>query len=252
MRAREHGISGITNFPTVGFIDGTFRAHMENSGLGFQCEIDLLAKARSMGLLTVGFCLSVEEAVAMARVPVDIFCLNLGFAEVKPGDSTEHQARLDEAILFIKKAIAGVKRIQKRPYCVVFGGPILYPQDTALVYQRTEALGYIGGSTIERFPTETSITQTVTEFRRATRSHQQPSRLGAMIGRSPAMQAVFDSIRKVADSKCAGVDYCRKWRRQGVGCARSSPPQRSLHEADGLLESRGDFRVSGNVGTFRS
>jgi two-component system, NtrC family, response regulator AtoC len=119
---------------------------------------------------------------------------------VKPGDSTEHQARLDEAILFIKKAIAGVKRIRKRPYCVVFGGPILYPQDTALVYQRTEALGYIGGSTIERFPTETSITQTVTEFRRATRSHQQPSRLGAMIGRSPAMQAVFDAIRKVADS----------------------------------------------------
>jgi two-component system, NtrC family, response regulator AtoC len=199
-RAKVHGLAGITNFPSVGFIDGQFRAHLEENGLGFQKEVELLKFARQQDLLTIGFCFSAEEAVAMAHVPVDIFCLNLGFAEVKPGDPDEHQARLDEVILFINKTVGSIKKVNKHPYVVVFGGPILFPQDTALVYQRTEVLGYVGGSTVERFPTESIITQTVSEFKQTTRTHRQPNRLGAMIGRSDVMQDVFETIRQVADS----------------------------------------------------
>ena len=202
-RAKSHGIVGITNFPTVGFIDGNFREQLEANCLGFQREVALLAKARDAGLLTIGFCLSIEEAVVMARVPVDIFCLNLGFADVRATDPAEHQAKLDEAILFINKAISAIKKVKKRPYVVVFGGPILFPRDTALVYQRTEALGYIGGSTVESFPTEPIIAQTVSEFKQVTQTRKQTHRLGTMLGQSDAMQKVFETIRQVADSNAS-------------------------------------------------
>src|SRR5690606_10349413 len=88
-----------------------------------------------------------------------------------------------------------------RPYVVVFGGPVLYPQDTALVYQRTQVMGYIGGSTVERFATEPVIRQTVHEFKQMTRPRKTLDRLGSMIGRSDAMQECFQMIRQVADSK---------------------------------------------------
>lgn len=202
-KVKRHGFAGITNFPSVGFFDGNFRAELEASGLGFECEVKLLAEARAAGLMTIGFCFSSEEAIALARVSVDILCLNLGFAEWRATDPAEHQAKLDEAILFINRTIAALKKVDKNPYVVVFGGPVLYPQDTSLVYQRTEAMGYIGGSTVERFATEPVITQTVTEFKAMTRTRKVTHRLGSMIGRSDAMQNVFESIRQVADSNAS-------------------------------------------------
>ena len=202
-RATAHGITGITNFPTVGFIDGNFRAELERNGLGFQKEVEVLAQAHEKGLLTIGFCFSTEEALALARVPVDIFCLNLGFAEENANDPETRQEKLDEAILFINKTITALKKVVEKPYVVVFGGPIVLPQDTALVYQRTEALGYIGGSAVERFPTESVIRQTVGDFKQAVRSKKQSIRLGAMIGRSDAMQHTFEMIRQVADSNAS-------------------------------------------------
>jgi transcriptional regulator with GAF, ATPase, and Fis domain len=89
------------------------------------------------------------------------------------------------------------------PYCVIFGGPVLLPQDTAQVYQRTEALGYLGGSAVERFPTASAVTQTVREFKHVTKAGKKMNRLGALIGTSPAMQQVFETIRSVAASDAA-------------------------------------------------
>src|SRR5688572_20674960 len=176
-RVKSHGLVGITNFPTVGFIDGNFRAELEEQGMGFGREVKLLEEAKIAGLMTIGFCFSNEEATALAKISVDVLCLNLGFAEWRPTEPAEHQARLDEAILFINRTIAAVKEINPRAYVVVFGGPVLYPQDTALVYQRTEVLGYIGGSTVERFATEPVITQTVAEFKEITRPRKATHRL---------------------------------------------------------------------------
>ncbi|MBA4149232.1 MAG: phosphoenolpyruvate hydrolase family protein [Verrucomicrobia bacterium] len=202
-RIKSHGLAGITNFPTVGFIDGNFRGELEEHGLGFQREVKLLEQARAAGLMTIGFCFTSDEAIALARISVDILCLNLGFAEWRATEPAEHQARLDEAILFINRTIAAIKEINPHPYVVVFGGPVLYPQDTALVYQRTEVMGYIGGSTVERFATEPVITQTVAEFKEMARPRKAAHRLGAMIGRSDAMQHCFETIRQVADSNAS-------------------------------------------------
>jgi two-component system, NtrC family, response regulator AtoC len=156
-----------------------------------------------LGLLTIGFCLSIEEAVELARAGVDVICLNLGFAEWKSDDAGKRQEKLDEVILFINQAIAAVKKINKHPYVMVFGGPVVFPQDTAVVYQRTAALGYIGGSTVERLPAEPMITQTVREFKQVALAKKEPDRLGAMVGRSEGMQKVFEMIRRIAESNAS-------------------------------------------------
>jgi two-component system response regulator AtoC len=200
-RAKSRGISGVTNFPTVAFIDGKFRAYLEDNGYGFKRETEVLRIARDLGLFTIGFCLSTEEAIEMAGVSVDVICLNLGFAYMPSRDPSEHQSKLDEAILFINETIRALKKVRRQPYVVVFGGPVILPRDVALVYERTEALGYIGGSTVESFPTEPIIAQTVGEFKQMARMQKSTShRLGAMLGCSSAMQEVFEMIRQVADS----------------------------------------------------
>lgn len=199
-RAKSHGIAGITNFPSVAFFNGEYREALEENGLGFKCEVDLLRKAREHGLMTIGFCLTADEAKALARANVDVLCLDLGFAEWQRPDDAKHQEALDKAIQFINKTIGAVKKISPNPYVIVFSGPVLLPQDTAQVYQRTDALGYVGGSTVERFPAAPIITQTVREFKMMAQGGKQPDRLGAIVGRSPGMQQLFEKIHRVAAS----------------------------------------------------
>jgi two-component system response regulator AtoC len=199
-RAKSYGLAGITNFPSVAFFDGDYRAALEENGLGYQREVDLLIKAREQGLMTIGFCLTADEAKQLARARVDVICLDLGFAEWQlPGDS-QHQLELDKAVEFINRTINATRKINPDAYFIVFSGPVLLPSDTAQVYQRTEARGYIGGSTIERFPAAPMITQIVREFKMMAQAGEQPDRLGAIIGRSPGMQELFEKIRRVAAS----------------------------------------------------
>src|SRR5205814_8411094 len=94
-RVKQYGIAGVTNFPSVGFYDGKFREALEESGLGFDREVEMLTRAKAAGLLTVGFCLDAAAARLFAQAGVDILCLNLGLAEWRTVDLGEHQAALD-------------------------------------------------------------------------------------------------------------------------------------------------------------
>ncbi|HLY08424.1 MAG TPA: phosphoenolpyruvate hydrolase family protein, partial [Planctomycetota bacterium] len=202
-RVKQYGIAGVTNFPSVGFYDGTFRKAIEKSGFGFDREVEMLRRAKAAGLLTIGFCLDAAAARLFAQAGTDILCLNLGMTEWRTVDLGEHQAALDRAIESIRTMIDAAKQATPHPYCVIFGGPVLLPQDTAQVYQRTEALGYIGGSAVERFPTAAAVTQTVREFKHVTRAGKRMNRLGSLIGTSQAMQPVFEMIRSIAASDAA-------------------------------------------------
>ncbi len=202
-RVREYGLAGVTNFPSVGFFDGAYREALEKAGLGFEREVEMLRRARGLGLLTVGFCLTPADAAAMARAGADVLCLNLGLAEWRTVEPDRHQEALDRAVASVNLMIAAARRENPAAYAVVFGGPVLLPQDTALVYQRTEALGYIGGSAVERFPTASAITQTVREFKHAARAGKRVDRLGALVGTGATMQQVFETIRAVAPSDAA-------------------------------------------------
>src|SRR5258706_3867270 len=200
VRIQQYGIAGVTNFPSVSFFEGRYRDALEKAGLGLDREVEMLQRAKALGLLTIGFCLRSADARALARADVDILCLNLGIAEWRTVDVAEHQAALDRAIESIRLMMDAAKSGPTPPYCVIFGGPVLLPQDTAQVYQRTDALGYIGGSAVERFPTASAVTQTVREFKHVTKAGKKMNRLGSLIGTSPAMQSAFETIRSVAAS----------------------------------------------------
>ncbi|HYE98524.1 MAG TPA: phosphoenolpyruvate hydrolase family protein, partial [Planctomycetota bacterium] len=182
-RLRDYGVAGITNFPSAAFYDGRFRDALEATEFGYAREVELLRRARDAGLFTIGFCLAPSDADAMARRDAaDILCLNLGIADWRTLDVAAHQAALDRAVESLRAMIAAAARHRPDPYCVTFGGPVVLPQDTAQVYQRTGARGYIGGSSVERFPTASAVTQTVREFRHVIAQGPRMDRLGALIG----------------------------------------------------------------------
>jgi len=144
-RVKQYGIAGVTNFPSVGFYDGKFREAIESSGLGFDREVEMLKRAKQAGLLTIGFCLDAAAARLFAQAGVDILCLNLGLAEWRTVDLSEHQAALDRAIESIRTMIKAAKQSVAQPYCVIFGGPVLLPQDTAQVYHTDAGRPVRGG-----------------------------------------------------------------------------------------------------------
>ena len=193
---REQGFAGVTNFPTVGFIDGSYRDALEAEGLGFARELEMLARARDAGLLTAGFCFTPEQAREFARQGTDLLCVTLGFADLRERGRSDHDAAMDRSV----RQINEIQAAAGKAYVMVFGGPVLLPQDAALIYQRTGALGYIGGSAIERLPAAAVISQTVRDFKQTTTAGRREDRLGSMIGTSRSMQEVFESIRRVARS----------------------------------------------------
>jgi DNA-binding NtrC family response regulator/predicted TIM-barrel enzyme len=199
-RAAAHGVAGLTNFPSVAFFDGAWRAALEAEGLGYARELAFLARAKARGFATVAFCLTPEEATAAAQEGIDLLCLNLGFSDARSVEPAEHQAALDRSIAAIQAMIAAAKAVHPRPACVIFGGPVLLPQDTTQVYQRTEARGYVGGSAVERFPAAPAVIQAVRDFKHAAAAGRRMDRLGSLIGTGPAMKRVFDTLRAVAPS----------------------------------------------------
>lgn len=199
-RIRELGFVGVTNFPSVGFIDGEYRRSLENAGMGLAVEVELLRAANEEGLLTIGFCFNSREAVSMAKAGVDILNVDLGFAEWRTLDPDEHHDQIDESLRFLNDIYAQVEKVRENPYLTVYGGPLVLPQDTAIVYQRTKVRGYIGGSTIERFPAAPLITQTMKTFKRTASRGWREGRLGALIGSCPKMHQLFEMIPLVAES----------------------------------------------------
>jgi DNA-binding NtrC family response regulator len=199
-RLRENGFAGVTNFPSVGFNDGQYREALEEAGLGYRCEVEMLRHLAAQGFETVGFCFNVAEAEELARAGVSIINLDLGFAQWRQTGAEEHAARLDDAVNLTNDVIAAVEAIDRRARVVIYGGPVVLPQDTAVIYQRTRAQGYIGGSTIERFPAAPLIQQTVQAFRRAAERGRSQNRLGSLIGSAPAMQELFQMIQLAAES----------------------------------------------------
>jgi two-component system, NtrC family, response regulator AtoC len=199
-KIREVGIVGVTNFPSVGFIGGGYRQALEEGGLGYGKEAALLRQAHDAGLITMAFTFEPEEALAMTRAGVDVLCLDLGFAEWRDVGEEEHAQAMDHAIRHVRRVVTTVKKETPRPYVMIFGGPVGSPRDCAELYQHTDVQGYVGGSTIERFPAAPLITQTVREFKAVCEPALHEMRLGALTGRGKAMRDVFETLQRVADT----------------------------------------------------
>jgi predicted TIM-barrel enzyme len=158
------GFSGVQNFPTVGLIDGTFRQGLEETGMGFGLEVDMIRQARAMNLLTTPYAFNVEEAEAMARAGADILIPHMGLT-TKGMIGASTALSLDESARRIQAMHDAAKRIRGDILVLCHGGPIAEPADAQYILDHTEGIvGFYGASSMERLPVEPAITNRVREF----------------------------------------------------------------------------------------
>ncbi|MFK7942760.1 MAG: phosphoenolpyruvate hydrolase family protein [Paracoccaceae bacterium] len=159
------GCSDIQNFHTVGLIDGTFRANLEETGMGYQYEIDLVAMANRKDMLTTPYVFDKESAAAMARAGADIIVVHLGLTT---GGSigAEPGATLAEAPELTDKWAAAALAVNPDAIVLVHGGPVAMPEDAEFVLKNTRNCnGFYGASSMERLPTEVALTEQTKKFK---------------------------------------------------------------------------------------
>ena len=159
------GFSGVQNFPTVGLIDGQFRQNLEETDMGYDKEVDLIAAANKKDLFTSPYAFNPEEARAMAKAGADMVVAHMGLTTA--GSIGAKTARtLDDSVRDVGAIVDAVKTI--RPDCLVIchGGPIAEPEDARYVLSRLKACdGFYGASSMERLPTERAICDQVKAFK---------------------------------------------------------------------------------------
>ncbi|HZU19895.1 MAG TPA: phosphoenolpyruvate hydrolase family protein [Gaiellaceae bacterium] len=159
------GFSGVQNFPTVGLVDGTFRVGLEETGMGFGLEVDMIRLAHERHLLTAPYVFVDEQAAAMAEAGADVLVPHMGLTTGGAiGASTART--LDECVPLIQAMHDAAKRVKPDILVLCHGGPIAEPDDAAYVIERTEGIvGFFGASSMERLPTEVAMTENMRRFK---------------------------------------------------------------------------------------
>ena len=159
------GFAGVQNFPTVGLIDGIFRANLEETGMGYGLEVGMIRLAAERGLLTAPYVFDVGEARAMTEAGADVLVPHMGLTT--KGTIGAHTARtLDECVIAIQEMHDAAKAINPGVIVLCHGGPIAEPEDAAYVLERTEGVvGFFGASSMERLPTEVAMTENMRRFK---------------------------------------------------------------------------------------
>ena len=159
------GFSGIQNFPTVGLIDGTFRANLEETGMSYAQEVEVVRLASEKGMLTTPYVFSEADAIAMAEAGADIIVCHLGLTT---GGSigAETAVTLDDCIEKIDAWSAAALAVNPEAIILCHGGPIAMPEDAEYVLKRTKTChGFYGASSMERLPTETALVAQTKAFK---------------------------------------------------------------------------------------
>ena len=159
------GFAGVQNFPTVGLIDGTFRANLEETGMGYGLEVDMIAAAASLGLLTAPYVFDPESAEAMTRAGADVLVPHMGLTT--KGTIGAHTAKtLDQCVEEIQAMRDAAVRVRSDVIVLCHGGPLAEPEDAQYVLDRTEGIvGFFGASSMERLPTEVAMTENMRRFK---------------------------------------------------------------------------------------
>jgi predicted TIM-barrel enzyme/DNA-binding NtrC family response regulator len=204
----EQGFFGIANFPTAILVDPEFRELLEESGLSFSRELELLSLAHAAGLATIAYVHTAAEAEQAAAIPVDVINIDLGWnTGGVVGVSTE--VRIEEAALHVASVVRRVRAISPQTLCMVEGGPIVSPRHLEELCRVARVDGYIGGSTIDRVPLETAIEIVTASFKTIESLRDRVEQLehsgfrnplpSPLLGRSDAasaMQSVYIRLQK--------------------------------------------------------
>lgn len=160
------GFSGVQNFPTVGLIDGTFRANLEETGMSYGLEVDMIAKARAKNMLTTPYVFCEEDAGAMARAGADVIVCHLGLT-TGGAIGAETALTLEDCPALVDRWAEAALRVNKDAIILVHGGPVAMPEDADYVLKNTSTChGFYGASSMERLPTEVALTEQTRAFKR--------------------------------------------------------------------------------------
>jgi predicted TIM-barrel enzyme len=159
------GFSGVQNFPTVGLIDGTFRANLEETGMSYGLEVDMIKKAGARGMLTTPYVFSPEDATAMAGAGADIVVCHLGLT-TGGAIGAETALKLEDCPALVDAWAEAALRVKPDTIILVHGGPVAMPEDAQFIMQNTSAChGFYGASSMERLPTEVALTEQTRAFK---------------------------------------------------------------------------------------
>ena len=159
------GFAGVQNFPTVGLIDGVFRANLEETGMSYAMEIDMIAKAHEKDMLTTPYVFSEAEATAMAIAGADIIVCHLGLTT---GGSIGAQTalKLEDCPARVDAWAEAALNVNSRILVLAHGGPIANPEDADFIMRNTRNChGFYGASSMERLPVELALTDQVRKFK---------------------------------------------------------------------------------------
>ncbi len=173
---RDMGFSGVQNFPTVGLIDGVFRQNLEETGMSFSKEVDMIGLASELELLTTPYVFNPEEAVAMAEVGADVLVAHMGLT-AKGSIGARTTKGLAQAATEIRAIHDAAKQVREEVLVICHGGPLSEPEDVRRILRRCPGVaGFFGASSVERLPTERAITGQVKSFKEiALESGPQPA-----------------------------------------------------------------------------
>jgi predicted TIM-barrel enzyme len=159
------GFAGVQNFPSVGLIDGTFRQNLEETGMGFALEVEMIRQAHELGLLTAPYVFDASEARSMAEAGADVLVPHMGLT-VGGSIGAETAKTLDDSVRLVQEMHDAAVAVNPDILVLCHGGPIAEPEDAAYVLERTTGIvGFFGASSMERLPTETALVETMRRFK---------------------------------------------------------------------------------------
>jgi predicted TIM-barrel enzyme len=160
----ELGFAGIQNFPTVGLIDGNFRANLEETGMGFQLEVDWIAAAHDLDMLTTPYAFDTEQAQSLTKAGADIIVAHMGLT-TSGSIGAKTAASLDGCVPRINEIVNAARSVRDDVLVLCHGGPIAMPADAQYILECVPAIhGFYGASSMERLPTEIAIKKQVEQF----------------------------------------------------------------------------------------
>ncbi len=164
-QVKDVGFSGVQNFPTVGLFDGQIRLNLEETGMGYGLEVDMIGKANELDLFTTPYAFNPDEGKAMAGVGADVVVAHLGLT-TKGSIGATTAVTLEQAPDKVQEIADAAKSVNPNVICLCHGGPISMPEDAEYVLQNTEGIhGFYGASSMERLPTEIAITDQMKKFK---------------------------------------------------------------------------------------
>lgn len=163
-QVKEIGFSGVQNFPTVGLIDGLFRQNLEETGMSYQLEVEMIRQARQLDLFTSPYVFNVEESKRMTAAGADVVVAHMGLT-TKGAIGAKTSMTMEEAVVQVQNIADAARGENPDVIVLCHGGPISEPEDAQFILHRTTGLhGFYGASSMERLPTETAITEQIRKF----------------------------------------------------------------------------------------